>query len=264
MIKRYIVTGDTHGNVLTRLKNIRRYLEDKNPEDYAVIILGDAGINYRFDEAEASMKKHINNSGFVVYCVRGNHEERPENIPTMIKWYDNEIHWFVWREEKYPNIRYLWDGALYHFNGYSALILGGAYSVDKYWRLETGKTWFLNEQLTVEEMANIEYELDYTRCNFVFSHTCPISWQPKDLFLSSVDQSKVDNSMELWLEKIKDKFDWQVWLFGHYHDDRLVRPGVEMYFNDWQFLDVLAERWIDNSDPEILWLKKDPNYYMGR
>ena len=38
--------------------------------------------------------------------------------------------------------------------------------------------------------------------------------------------------MENWLETFKDKIDWDIWLFGHFHDDRLVRPGVEMYYND--------------------------------
>ena len=29
-------------------------------------------------------KKLLNSQGYHIYCVRGNHEERPENIPGMI------------------------------------------------------------------------------------------------------------------------------------------------------------------------------------
>lgn len=261
MIKRWIVTGDTHGNVRARLKNIQSNLNIDNPEEYGIIILGDAGINYTLDEGEAAWKKRINAMGFKIYCVRGNHEERPENISTMEKWFDNDAHWFVWREAKYPNIRYLWDGHLYHFGDYSAVVIGGAYSVDKHWRLERGAKWFKDEQLTAKEMATITHNLEYTQCNFVLSHTCPISWQPRDLFLSSVDQSKVDNTMETWLEEIKNKFSWHIWLFGHYHDDRLVRPRVEMFFNDYEFLDEVAKRW-DSAEELPWWMKKDPNYYM--
>jgi hypothetical protein len=38
--------------------------------------------------------------------------------------------------------------------------------------------------------------------------------------------------MEKWLDDFKNNIDWKIWLFGHYHDDRLIRPGVEMYYKD--------------------------------
>ena len=261
MIERFIVTGDTHGDVRTRLQNIKKNMHIGEPEKYGVIILGDAGINYRFDEAEAIWKKRINEIGFIIYCVRGNHEERPENIPTMATWYDEDVNGIIFREPEYPNIRYLKDGEVYTFGAYTAFILGGAYSVDKHWRLETGKIWFPNEQLTASEMQNIESYLSTVKCDFVFSHTCPISWQPRDLFLSVVDQSKVDNTMEIWFEKIKNKFSWKIWLFGHYHDNRLIRPKVEMFFNYYEFLDEIVVRWNRPEGPPW-WMKKDPNYYM--
>jgi hypothetical protein len=39
--------------------------------------------------------------------------------------------------------------------------------------------------------------------------------------LSCVDQSTVDNSMELWLEEMKPCFKDAIYLFGHYHAYRL-------------------------------------------
>lgn len=42
MIKRWIITGDTHGQVVNRLKNITRNMEGIVPEETAVIILGDS------------------------------------------------------------------------------------------------------------------------------------------------------------------------------------------------------------------------------
>ena len=236
-------------------------MENIIPEETGVIILGDAGINYYFSDWELRNKKHLNNTGFKIYCVRGNHEERPENLPNIEIWYDQDVDWYVWREAEYPNIRYLWDGGVYTFGKYTGLILGGAYSIDKEWRLQTGKKWFESEQLTAEEMEDIEIHSAGAKYDFVFSHTCPLSWQPRDLFLSFVDQSKVDNTMEKWFEEIKNKFSWKIWLFGHYHDDRLVRPGVEMFFNDYEFLDEIMARWNEPEGPPW-WMKKDPNYYM--
>lgn len=78
MIKNYLVTGDTHGRIIERLMNIdaAKYI----PEETALIILGDAGINFYLNETDLKNKKIINNQGFTLYCVRGNHEERPENL----------------------------------------------------------------------------------------------------------------------------------------------------------------------------------------
>ena len=39
------------------------------------------------------------------------------------------------------------------------------------------------------------------------------------MFLRSVDQSTVDSSMEVWLQKIADRLTFKHWYFGHYHDD---------------------------------------------
>jgi hypothetical protein len=83
------------------------------------------------------------------------------------------------------------------------------------------------------------------------------------LFLASIDQSKVDKSTEIFLEEMKDELDWSVWLFGHHHDDRLVRPHVEMFYNDIDKLDDIMENWqkYDKTGQVDWWLKKDPWFY---
>lgn len=67
--------------------------------------------------------------------------------------------------------------------------------------------------------------------------------------------------MENWLQEIKDNITYHTWCFGHYHDDRLVRPGVEMYYSDIENLEDIHQRWTSGDEPEW-YLKKDPNYYM--
>ena len=75
--------------------------------------------------------------------------------------------------------------------------------------------------------------------DFVLSHTCPKSWEPTDLFLNTVDQSGVDKTMEEWLDKVKNVVDWQFWMFGHYHADRLECPYViQVYEGIWSFGEV--------------------------
>lgn len=260
---KWLVTGDTHGAVATRLMKIGE--TDYPKDDTAIIILGDAGINFYLNKTDIKNKKIINDIGYRVYCVRGNHEERPENLSYIVYIYDHDVNGWVIYEPDYPNIRYLMDGNTYTINGHSVLVIGGAYSVDKWYRLSRSSKnakwtgWFEQEQLDAEEMAEIEKEQSGKHFDFVLSHTCPYSWQPFDLFLRGVDQSTVDNSMEHWMDEFKNKIDWTVWLFGHFHDDRLVRPGVEMFYTEIEELDLIWHRW--TSGEEIpWWINKDPNY----
>lgn len=264
MIKNWYITGDTHGQVNSRVQNL-----DDNPSETAVIILGDAGINFYLNKTDKKNKQSLQESGFTVYCIRGNHEERPENISTMVIEYDVEVQGHIYLEPDYPNIKYFMDGHAYLINNHPILVIGGAYSVDKWHRLSrfpkdakwTG--WFKDEQLTPEEMNDIEDKMKNHHFDFILSHTCPYSWQPFDLFIGGIDQSTVDNSMEKWLDIFKDKVTWNTWLFGHFHDDRLVRPGVEMYYHNLENMEDIYKRW--TSGKEInWWLKKDPNYNIDK
>lgn len=272
MIKYWLITGDTHGKVCERIANIDQ--EKYPPNETALIILGDAGINYFLNNTDKRNKKNIQNTGYTIYCVRGNHEERPSKVAGIHPLFDEDVSGVVMFDWNYPNIRYFEDGGVYNINGKSILVIGGAYSVDKWYRLGTltsddddywnpKKTgWFPGEQLTPKEMENIEKEHSGKYYDFVLTHTCPLSWEPRDLFLPFLDQSTVDASMEKWLEEFKDKIDWGIWLFGHFHDDRLVRPGVEMYYRTIEDLADIIARW-EKPDNLNWWLKKDPNYYFG-
>ena len=46
MIKNWLITGDTHGRVESRLASIKENMPEYNPEETAVIILGDVGFQY--------------------------------------------------------------------------------------------------------------------------------------------------------------------------------------------------------------------------
>lgn len=258
MITAWTITGDTHGD-MSRFTQ----LTDDNPSEVGVIILGDAGCNYYKNKKDDRTKQFLEDTGYSYFLVRGNHEERPENIEGIITVYNEDVQGEVFWEEKYPHIFYLKDGGIYSFGGYKTLVIGGAYSVDKYYRQSMGYAWFSEEQLTTDEMEKINKKVFGQKFDFVFTHTCPISWEPTDLFLSMIDQSTVDKTMELWLEELKDEFHWDVWLFGHYHADRLERPHVEMYFKDMDDLDEIWHRWRQYDEDESLswWLEKSPNFY---
>lgn len=274
MIKNWIITGDTHGGMatITRIGNINRNMSCI-PEETGIIILGDAGLNFYLNKTDKKYKKLLNSQGYHIYCVRGNHEERPENIPGMTLENDENVGNMTWVEKDYPNIRYFADGGNYMIGNHSVLVIGGAYSVDKYWRLQRAGYsakeaqdadpkkcgWFKGECLTQEEMDAITENVKGKGFDFVFSHTCPLDWEPTDLFLGCIDQSTVDKSMENWMNELKETFHWGVWCFGHFHADRVERPKVEQFYYDYEDLETVWNRWYDECTyTKEWWLTKSP------
>ena len=210
------ITGDTHA----QFDRIKRFCAENNTtKEDVIIILGDAGINYYLNTRDRKLKKQLSDLPITLFCIHGNHEERPENIGTykLDTFFDN----LVYIEAEFPNIVFAIDGMIYNIQGKECLVLGGAYSVDKHYRLMQGYQWFKSEQITDDRKAEIEDFLVEcgNKVEYVLSHTCPYNTRPTHLFLPCIDQSTVDNSMEIWLQKIADRLEFERWYFGHYHDN---------------------------------------------
>lgn len=258
-LKHLIFTGDTHGgfSTITRISNIQQNIPEYKPEETMIVILGDAGLNFWLNNTDKKYKKLLNSMNYHIYCVRGNHEQRPELIKNMVLVNDENVNNIVYMEEAFPNIRYFVDGKIYNLLGYKCLVVGGAYSIDKWYRLaragyskneaETADPkkcgWFKDECLTAAEMAAIMGKVKGESVDFILSHTCPLSWEPTDLFLNGIDQSTVDKSMEIWLDELKDNIKWKYWLFGHYHADRIERPHVEQFYQEYEDVESIIARW---------------------
>lgn len=246
MINTWFIRGDTHGD-FSWLK--QHMFEALDPADTAFIILGDCGINIGKEPHDSDVKRAIAQTGFNIYCVRGNHEIRPSDVKDIKLEWDPYVQGNVYVEPQYPTIKYFQDYGIYYIKTekreYRTLIISGGYSIDKYWRLKNKYFWYPYEQLSTSEMKEIEVLLSQTneKFDFVFSHTCPYSWMPRELFLSQVDQSLVDNTMELWMDKIKDKIKFNCWIFGHYHSNKIIQPHVELMYNNIKLLDNINDYW---------------------
>ncbi len=228
------ITGDTH----REFDRIRYFCEkNKTTKNDIIIILGDAGINYYLFGMDDNLKAEIDMMPVTLFCIHGNHEERPFNIPSY-----EERQWHggtVYVEPKYPNIIFAKDGEIYDFNGQKYIAIGGAYSVDKYYRQLHGYPWFSSEQPSDEIKAYVEQQLEKTGWNIdgVFSHTTPKSYEPTWAFLQSIDQSRVDKTTELWLDEIEKKLNYKHWYAGHFHVDCKEGPIKIMFRN----IEKLAE-----------------------
>ena len=242
-LKHVLITGDTHSRNCERLRNIRDNMPEYAPEETAVIILGDAGFCYYLDSSDRRHKKEVSRYGYTIYCVHGNHEARPSEKLGMHLISDDFVGGPVWVEDEFPLIRYFCAWGHYNIAGRNILVIGGAYSVDKWYRLQNGWHWFENEQLTDFEMTACLKSSKDKEFDFILSHTCPLSFQPTDMFLNFIDQSTVDNSMEAWMETVREEVRWNYWLFGHYHADRIEAPHVEQFYAEVEKLEDIEARW---------------------
>ena len=226
--KRIWAMSDIHGSHLP-IENFWRRNKDNinfSKETDCIILLGDVGANYYLNGRDKKFKQKLEKYPFTYFCIRGNHEARPSLCAA-----ENPDQWSlepffegsIRIENNYPDIKYAMDiPYIYNIDGYKTLVIPGAYSVDKYYRLSKGWTWFEDEQLSEKEMnlgrRIIEQDPAF---DLILSHTCPISYEPTDLFLPQIDQSLVDKTMERYLGEIEYKTEYKLWLFGHFHSYRI-------------------------------------------
>lgn len=198
--------------------------------------MGDAGINYYLDERDKKLKEKISKYPITLFCIHGNHEERPQNIKSYILKHTG--YFFYWSEPDYPNIFFAQDGAMSLY-GKKFFVLGGAYSIDKYYRLSKGWKWFEDEQMSLKNRNTfLKWTTSTKSFDYVLSHTAPLSKEPTHLFLANIDQSTVDKSMEEFLEKIKNQIEFKKWFFGHYHSDEIIDDKFRLMYNDIIELDL--------------------------
>ena len=241
-MNRIFLLADLHGSYKP-IRDLNVRLIKKLDKTDTIIILGDAGLNFFLNKSDDNLKQQLGKYKCNYFIIRGNHEERPSNLYLEDKdknWHIKE-QWgnFIFYEEKYPYIKYAMDfPTVYYINNYKTLVIPGAYSVDKEYRLKMGWSWFKDEQLTEKEMEHGREIAKQHNFSFdlVLSHTCPIIYEPTDLFLSFVDQSKVDKTMERYLGELEHALDYRLWCWGHYHKYRVypLNEGRQplMLYND--------------------------------
>ena len=240
MIENFWFKGDLHG----RFEDFEQLPKE---ERQAVIVLGDVGINfYGGLEDYIAKKKLLSYGNYTVYCLRGNHDKNPRTIePHPIAEIDPDIGGVVLRDADFDRIKCLIDGNIYKIKEYTLLPIGGAYSVDKDYRLARGWTWFDDEQIDERtKQLIIDNIQNHRDIDIIISHTCPASWEDKIkyLFSKQVDQSTIDKSTERFLDEVIHQIpDYKAYLFGHYHDDKQIGSKEFMlYHNFIKLNDILS------------------------
>ena len=233
---RYFITGDKHGHYHNLIKFCKTNHLNRND---VIFILGDSGFNYYGDERDDNLKKLLSKQNVTLFCIHGNKENRPQNIPTYgVRSFCGGL---VYYEPKYPNLFFAKDGEIYTFNEKEFIVIGGAHSVDKIRCLHEDLPFWHDEMPCEETKQLVEYKLKSKNHKIYgfLTHTCPISCLPTEMFISTQRASNpkantqkketrtstnypldIDRSTEEWFESLMQKSDFKIWYCGHYHVDK--------------------------------------------
>lgn len=137
-MKKIIVCGDIHAD----WNSLNRLVDEQHPD--IILQVGDFGYwpNFHFPMDKLDMQSTT------LYFCPGNHEDW--NALDALE--DLEIH---------PNIFYMPKGSLLTLDsGHNILFMGGAYSIDKAYRIPM-YSWFPQEEVSHEDLENLpEVDID--------------------------------------------------------------------------------------------------------
>ena len=213
------LTGDTHGH-FDRVEQFCR--EHRTTTDDILIILGDSGFNFGGGERDLFLKTRASHFPITIFSLHGNRENRPQNIPSYVT---GSFHGgTVYYEPQFPNLLFAVDSEVYSFGGKDCLVVGGAYSTGKEYRLAKGLGWWPDEQPSDAVKQHVE-ELLAARSwqmEIILTHTCPLRYKPLEALKKDLDQSTVDSTTEAWMDKIEERLSYEHWYCGHFHTDKAV------------------------------------------
>ena len=192
----------------------------KFDEPCNIIVLGDACF---FNPSKTKLLNLASSSFHNFYCVRGGHENNPEYISGLVTVYDQAVDGLVFCNPEYPNIKYFDDGQVYTIGKRRCLILGGGTALDERELLLKGGEYFDKSILSENEMKDISGFVENEDVDYVFSYTAPISWEKP---------SNGRYEMELWMNELKDRFSWKVWMFGRYRQDIDLSVNIREIYQD--------------------------------
>lgn len=235
-------TGDIHGKK-SRIVNM---CKEKNlTKNDTIIILGDVGANYYGGKRDIELKKSLSALPPTILCIHGNHEMRPATIPTyqLMDWKGGK----VWGEKEFPNLLFARDGEIFDIEGIRHLVIGGAYSVDKFFRIAYGYGWWPDEQPSEETKRYVEVQVQENSIDVILSHTCPYRFIPTEALLPGIDQNYVDNSTEKWLDTIEQMAKYTAWACGHWHIDKPISKIHFLYHSFLTSKQLLGEEGVTHE-----------------
>ena len=221
------VTGDRHGYP-------QSMGEEALPGQIAwtdrdvLLIAGDFGFVFDGEQAgtgETQVLDELAKRPYTIAFVDGNHENFDALVGyPMAQRYGGPVRLIR------PNIYWLQRGYVYTIQGKTFFTMGGAYSMDKDYRMAvlraTGrKCWFYQELPTDEEYRRAAKSLEDAgyRVDYVLTHTAPASIIPRVIHRYPDPH---DAELTGFLDWVYHEVQFTRWYFGHLHEDMVVNDQM--------------------------------------
>lgn len=229
-------TGDTHGNFQ---RFDAKYFPEQagmTKDDY-MIICGDFGGVWDNSNKEKQRLDWLEALPFTTLFVSGNHEnfDMMREYPVE-EWNGGKI------QRIRPHVIHLMRGQIFDLQGYSFFTMGGARSHDiedgilnptapdfeeQYWALRRmgGRfrvnhcSWWKQELPCVSEYEEAKRNLDRVdyKVDYIVTHCAPNSIVDK-----LGEGGYIYDPLTDFLENVKEKASFHYWLFGHYHNNKII------------------------------------------
>ena len=71
-------------------------------------------------------------------------------------------------------------------------------------------------------MNDIINKIKGKRFDIVLTHTCPYKYEPREVVIPGLDQSKIDKTMEHFLDNVEENIKYDKWYCVHYHTEKQI------------------------------------------
>ena len=206
------ITGDTHGDAARFVEN--NMGDAAWTEEDVLIVCGDFGFVFTGREREEANLNLLAQKPYTICFCDGNHE----NFPLLFS-YPEEL-WCGGRVHRLrKNILHLMRGEIYEIQGKKVFAMGGAYSIDREFRV-LGRSWW-KEELPSEEECDRAWENLESRgmkVDLVVSHTAPAA----ALHAMGKFADAHEEGFQRFLRKLYLNLEFERWYFGHWHEDKKI------------------------------------------
>ena len=204
-------------------------------DDY-MIVCGDFGCVWNGDKSDDPQLERLEALPFTVLFVDGNHEnfDALGEYPVE-QWHGGRVH------KIHPHVIHLMRGQAFELQDRTFFTMGGAQShdiadgildmdsPDFYERYDSLRrnhgqfrinhiSWWEEELPSDEEYAEARQTLERLdwKVDYVITHCAPTAIQQK------INANFKPDKLTDFLEEIRNRSQFHYWLFGHYHDNRII------------------------------------------
>ena len=221
------ITGDIHGNNSIEKLNDEHFDSAGLSRDDYVIILGDFGLVWSdpMNTDEAYWLDWLEKKPWTTLFIDGNHENFDLlGAYNTEPWHGGQVRYIR------DHIMHLCRAEVFEIGGHAFFCMGGAYSVDKQWRMPY-ETWWPQEVPNEEVRALADAKIaEVGEVDYVLTH-CPPSEALHELVHDSLIFDLNIDEYNLWLQRnVGDALRFKRWFFGHMHVDQpYSKPYTPLY-----------------------------------